>query len=281
MRLRPPVSDFSIRTKVILMVAGTLVLAVLFTAYLVRQLVSQNILNQKLTTVEILTTSILHDITYYSDRDSEEAGQQIIAKYMTYYRIITHMAIYNRRFVCIATSDVHRTHQKTRDPEILGAVVEARPSLHVSRADRQGLGIRSIARAVTVYVSLQDVQQTLAALDRRIALIMAAQLALVSTALFVLLRGSILLRLRRLMTVTQQITQGNYGLEVGDRQGDEIGQLGRAFDRMTADLQRSKLEIEGYNKRLEQRLREATAELQKAYEELKNAQSQLVLNEKM
>src|SRR5439155_23009907 len=43
----------------------------------------------------------------------------------------------------------------------------------------------------------------------------------------------------------------------------------------------SKLEIEGYNKRLEQRLREATAELQKAYEELKNAQSQLVLNEKM
>ena len=290
MRLRPPVSDLSIRTKVILMVAGTLMLAVLFTAYLVRQLVSQNILNQKLTTVEILTTSILHDITYYSDRDSEEAGQQIIAKYMTYYRIITHMAIYNRRFVCIATSDVHRTHQKTRDPEILGAVVEARPSLHVSRADRQGLGIRSIAPimrgsravgAVTVYVSLQDVQQTLAAIDRRIALIMAAQLALVSTALFVLLRGSILLRLRRLMTVTQQITEGNYGLEVGDRRGDEIGQLGRAFDRMTADLQRSKLEIESYNKRLEQRLREATAELQKAYEDLQNAQSQLVLNEKM
>ena len=43
MRLRPPVSDLSIRIKVILMVAGTLVLAVLFTAYLVRQLVSQNI----------------------------------------------------------------------------------------------------------------------------------------------------------------------------------------------------------------------------------------------
>jgi C4-dicarboxylate-specific signal transduction histidine kinase len=50
---------------------------------------------------------------------------------------------------------------------------------------------------------------------------------------------------------------------------------------MTSDLQRSKREIEDYNKNLEQRVHEATGRLQQAYQELQSAQTQLVANEKM
>jgi signal transduction histidine kinase len=112
-------------------------------------------------------------------------------------------------------------------------------------------------------------------------MIMGLKLALVSVALYFLLRGSILLRLRRLMEVTKQLTAGNYAIQIEDAQDDEIGQLTLAFNRMTSDLRVSQQQIASYNRQLEERVQDATAQLQQAYEDLKSAQSHLVLNEKM
>lgn len=287
---KPNRSGLSIRTRIILMVIGTLMLAQLISAYLIHRLISTNILAQKITTVEVVNTSVLHDLTYSGNRDLQDSGQQIIAKYMTYYRIINDMAIYSADGLSVAAADSRALHQRTTDPEILAAISHAKPSLHVSRPDLKNFGIRSVAPilqgsriigAVVLDVSIQDLELTLATIDRRIAGMMGVMLILVSMALYVLLRGTILLRLRRLMEVTQELTAGNYDIQIEDSQGDEVGRLTRAFNQMAADLRRSKQQIESYNRDLEQRVREATAQLQQAYEELKSTQSQLVLNEKM
>lgn len=287
---RPAGTKISIRTRIILSVAGTLVLAQLISLLLIRGIVNENIVNQKIVTADILTTSILHDLKYAENAGSGESHQQIIEKYMTYYRIIHHMAIYDAAMKRVASSDPNPENETTNDREILEAVQRAKPSLYVYRQDRRNLGIRSVSPilkgsqivgAIAVDLSVQDVQETLAAIDRRIEIIMGLKIVLVSLVLFLLLRGTILQRLQRLTRVTQEIAAGNYDIGVGDRQRDEIGALSQAFDRMTADLRTSKREIENHNQHLEERVRSATAELQKAYEELQSAQGHLVLSEKM
>jgi len=112
-------------------------------------------------------------------------------------------------------------------------------------------------------------------------LVVIAIIALLAAILFVLLRGAILNRLERLTSGTRALATGRYDIRVNDKQNDEIGVLASAFNTMAADLERSKMEIEGHNRVLQLRVREATAESIKAYDDLKSTQSQLVLNEKM
>src|SRR5437867_5388161 len=284
------VSNLSIRTRIILIVSGTLVVGLLVLALLMRDLIGRAILTQKITTAEILTTSVLNDLTYTASEDRQLSAQQILAKYMTYYRIIRAMTIYDADLIGTASSDSARVGRQTGDPDVVQAITRAKPSLHVSRPDARNLDIRSVAPilqgsrirgAVALDMSIRDLQQILGDNDRHVAMLTSIVLVLVAAALFVLLRMTILRRLHRLIQVTREITVGNYAIAVADTQGDEIGRLGRAFDQMTTDLQKSKREIEHYNRHLEDRVHEATAQLQKAYEDLKNAQSQLILNEKM
>jgi len=280
----------SIRIKIIVMVSGTCIVSTLATAVFVRRLVTENILKQKRALVEVLTDSILHDIKFQLDSGVERAGPEVVAKYMTYYRSITRLSVFDTTGVRVATSDPSLLHQQFTDPNVGQALTEARPSLVVSSPDLSDYRIRSVSPviqgskiigAVALDVSSRDIQETLSAIDRRIALTTAIILASVSLILYVVLKRAVLDRLRKFIEVTQQITKGRSDIRVEDQSGDELGQLAEAFNLMTADLHQSRQEIENQNCLLEQRVSEATAELQKAYEDLQSAQSQMVLNEKM
>ena len=283
-------SVISIRTKLIFMVAGTLVLSIAVIAFLIRGLVYQNIVNQKMTTVDILSASIVSDIKYSYDVERRENVAHTIAKFMTYYRVIRNISFYDTQFRDRADSAPEHLGRITREPDILAAISTAKPSRRITRNDPNNLHIRSIEPilqgsriigAIAIDISIQDIETTLSAIDRRIALILLITVLLSSAAMFILLRSSILLRLNRLIKVTHEIAAGNYEIQVLDGRKDEIGNLARAFDQMTSDLRKSKQDIENYNKTLEERVREATSQLQNTYEDLKNAQSQMVLNEKM
>lgn len=280
----------SIRVKMILIVAGTLILAMLVTAFFIRRLVFENILRNKMTTVDILTASLVHDIKTSFDLRDHEDPSALIAKYTTYYRIIQQITYYDTDLVSAAASDPERVGQRTTDPDVVAAISRAKPTLKVTRRDWANLGIRStapilkgsrIVGAIDLEVSMKDIQLTLSAIDRRILLILVVAVALSSIILFVLLRRTVLTRLTSLMSVTQHIAGGNYDIRVEDDREDELGELAQALNRMTSDLQKSAQKIDKYNKQLEEMVRDATHQLQKAYEDLKNAQSQLVLNEKM
>lgn len=283
-------NNISIRTKLIAMVAGALILGVVVIAVFVRGIVYESIVRNKRTTVEILTASMVHDIKYNAEGRSMENIQEIIAKYMTYYRIIESISFYDSDGVARADSRADLVGLQTDQADVQAALSLAKPRLDVTRPDRSRLAIRSVAPllrgsrimgAVAIDVSIVDLEKLLGAIDRRIAVILAIVVSGTSLLLFFALRSVILLRLNRLVGVTHELTRGNYSVRVADGMNDEIGELATAFDRMTEDLRRSKQEIDDHNQTLENRVHEATAQLQQTYEDLKNAQSQLVLNEKM
>ena len=70
----------------------------------------------------------------------------------------------------------------------------------------------------------------------------------------------------------------DYKIDIGTR--DEIGQLSRAFDKMTDDLKKTTTSIANLNKEIAGR-KQVEKELQEAYTGLKSAQSQLVQAAKM
>ncbi len=279
-----------IRTKIVIMVAVALLLALGVSAFLIRGLVYQNIVSQKMTTVDILTASLVHDIKYNFQTDGQEGVHEIIGKYATYYQIIKDIDFFNPELISMGSFHPEHEGRKTGDPDVAAAVSFAKPALKLIPSEGNDLAIRSVAPilqgsrivgAVKIEVSIRDIQATLSAIDRRIGAILLGTVLAASLVLFILLRSTILLRLNRLMEGTYRIARGNYDVRLADNRKDEIGELGRAFDRMTSDLKKSRREIEEYQKHLEARIQDATAELQKAYDDLKNVQSQVVLNEKM
>ena len=60
---------------------------------------------------------------------------------------------------------------------------------------------------------------------------------------------------------TEEITKGNLDFKVGTKAEDEIGQLSRDFDSMTAELKKSQAELEEYSRGLEEKVEERTNEL--------------------
>lgn len=278
---------FSLRTKLVFMITVALILAILISAFMIRDFFYENLLDQKMTTTDILTASLVHDIKFDYEVRENISTREIIRKYITYYRIIKNISFYDTNFTNIADSNPQHVGQTTQNPNIIAAISSAKPGIEVIRFDKENLGIRSIAPilkgskifgAVVMDVSIEDIETSLSAINRHIATILIITVFIAALIIFVMLRSSILIRLDQLIRVTREISAGNYTIRLDDTHKDEIGQLSQAFDRMAADLRKSKQELEDYHaKNLEQKVQE----LRKAYKELKNAQSQLVLNEKM
>lgn len=286
--------SFSLRAKIITMVIATLLMAMVSAMYLIRSLVYQNIIDQKMTTVDILTASLVHDIKYEYIADSHtqhfECIKDLISKYITYYRIIESISFFDQEFINRADSDPEKLGEVTIDEDIIKAIAMAKPSLKVTGTDRANLRIRSISPilrgskiigVVVTKVSIQDIESTMSAIDRRITTILILTILMAGLVLFLLMQGTIIKRLNKLMQLTRHIATGNYEIQVKDERNDELGELGKAFDQMTEELLKSKREIDNYHQHLEAKVKEATAQLNIAYEDLKNTQGQLVLNEKM
>ncbi|KJR42343.1 Signal transduction histidine kinase [Candidatus Magnetoovum chiemensis] len=87
--------------------------------------------------------------------------------------------------------------------------------------------------------------------------------------------------LKELVLGVQDIGKGNYGKTVTVKTKDEIGLLAQSFSEMSLNLKASYEELAQYNRMLEQRVAERTAELKNAYDELKESQNKLIQSEKM
>jgi two-component system NtrC family sensor kinase len=278
----------SIRAKVIIIVAGTLVVANTVATLLVRQIVYKYAVSQKLATVEILAASFIHDVRYDIDFHKEGTTQDVIAKYMTYYRNIRGISFYDSSIRDVADSDPARIGTATGAPDVVAAIQAARPSMQVM--DKGGMSIRSVSPilrgsrvtgAAVIEISFDDITQTIAKVDQSIIGLQVLKTLAVCIALYILIRQVILARLTRLTHATQRIAKGDYDIAIPDTSRDEIAELSTSLNRMSSDLKRSREELDDYNRHLENMVKEKTAALQQTYEDLKNAQSHLVLSEKM
>ncbi len=286
MRIPP----LSIRAKVLLIVAGTLIVANAISTVAVRQIVYKYVVSQKLSTVELLASSFVHDVKYEVDPSKEGTTQDVIAKYMTYYRNIRGISFYDPAMTDVADSDPSRLGPATPGPDVVAALRAAKPSMRVMQENGRALGIRSVSPilhgskitgAAVIEISFDDITATIAKVDQSIIALQVMKTVIVCLALYVLIRHVILSRLTRLIQATHRIAKGDYDVDLPVRPADEIAELATALNRMSADLKRSREELDEYNRHLENIVKEKTAALQKTYEDLKNAQSHLVLNEKM
>jgi signal transduction histidine kinase len=108
---------------------------------------------------------------------------------------------------------------------------------------------------------------TVAALRRKI-LIWGPALALLSLLFALGAASSITAPLSKLVGTAKQIAAGELETPVPDLGSDEVGDLGRALERMRAALQQSLDDVARGRDQLEQRIQERTAEIEKLYEEL-------------
>lgn len=130
-------------------------------------------------------------------------------------------------------------------------------------------------------LGLLDVRLSLAKMDNAIAastqgmLLWAAGIILLAA----LASGAFIrILIHRPMTLlfqgTGEIARGNLAFRIGSRSRDEIGLLARSFDAMAGDLQKAREEITSWSSTLEARVREKTADLERA-------QARMVQVEKM
>lgn len=67
--------------------------------------------------------------------------------------------------------------------------------------------------------------------------------------------------LKQLVSATEQVAAGDYSREVSAQSRDEIGAVAASFNRMLAELSRSRAEVESYRRELERKFDERSKEL--------------------
>ena len=110
-------------------------------------------------------------------------------------------------------------------------------------------------------MSTEEAFAPVSKLTRTLLLVLAVILA-VGIVTSIGVSGTIARPIVALHHGTEEIEKGNLDYKVGTPAKDEIGQLSRAFDKMTGELKRSQGE-------LERKVKERTADLQQSNEELK------------
>ena len=81
--------------------------------------------------------------------------------------------------------------------------------------------------------------------------------------------------IHKLIEGTRRIAEGDLDYRIGSYHSNEIGELGKSFDRMTAELKNSQEEIEKWNLKLKNEVKKATEKLRKANVELNGANRKL------
>lgn len=133
---------------------------------------------------------------------------------------------------------------------------------------------QTVLGVLDVQMSAASMEETLA--QTRRTMIWATALLILSVAgvsgLFV--NRFVRKPVAKLHAGTRRVASGDLDVELEVTRADELGELARAFNHMTADLKRARNELTGWSEKLEQKVVEKT-------EELGRVQRQIVQMEKM
>ena len=139
---------------------------------------------------------------------------------------------------------------------------------HVHPAAQQVLGI------LDVQLSMAGVDGALADSERKLMGGLAAVVVAMLLLAGLLLWRLVLRPVARLTQAMAQVAGGELEMQLPVSSRDEIGQMTASWNTMTGELRRARAEIEGWNRSLEERVAEKTAQLARA-------QQQMLLVEKM
>jgi two-component system NtrC family sensor kinase len=133
---------------------------------------------------------------------------------------------------------------------------------HVHPASQRVLGV------LDVRLSMAQADAMVRASERQLTWGLVATGSAVLGLSFVLLWAFVLRPIRRLRTAMERAGEGDLTARVPVRSRDEMGELGRSWNDMTADLHQARDELEGLNRTLEQRVEEKTRELEQTHRQM-------------
>jgi two-component system NtrC family sensor kinase len=139
---------------------------------------------------------------------------------------------------------------------------------HVHPASQRVLGI------LDVRLSMAQADAVLHASERQMQYGLFATGLAVLLLSFVLLWAFVLRPVKRLRRAMERAGEGDLGVAVPVRTKDEMGELARSWNELTADLRHAREDLQGLNRTLEQRVEQKTRELEHTHH-------QMVLVEKM
>jgi two-component system NtrC family sensor kinase len=146
-----------------------------------------------------------------------------------------------------------KTIRVERSKEELGLALVEKKDL-VTREEKIG--------TAHIGMCLRHMRQQIAEMKRIVVLLTAVVVAV--GILFTVFLVNIFIRpVKRLVQATERVASGDLSHMVGVSAKDEIGTLASSFNRMITSLKESREEIEEYNKTLETKVKERTAELEK------------------
>jgi two-component system NtrC family sensor kinase len=134
---------------------------------------------------------------------------------------------------------------------------------HAHPPTQQVLGV------LDVQMSMASVDEALSASERQMIFGLVATVAAVLVAGAVLGWRMVLAPVQRLTDAMTRVTGGEPGTPIPVTSSDEIGQMSASWNAMTAELARARAEIEAWNHTLEERVRQKTAELERAHERMR------------
>ncbi len=146
-----------------------------------------------------------------------------------------------------------KTTRVERSREEVGLLPAGKSDL-VTR--KETIGVAQIS------MSLQNMRREIADMKRMVVLLTLLVVA-AGVLLTIFLVNIFVKPVRRLVYATERVASGNLYQMVKVTSEDEIGTLARSFNRMVTSLQQSREKIEEYNRTLENKVKERTAELEK------------------
>jgi two-component system, NtrC family, sensor kinase len=129
--------------------------------------------------------------------------------------------------------------------------------------------------AVEVVERLDDAPSIAVRYERMAVWIVLAALALITLATYLLFRRLIYRPIGRLLLLMSRAESGDLSVKAPERAPDELGLLSRAFNRMIERIRLMTEEREGQRRILQERVHDATAELERRNEQLEEANLEL------
>jgi two-component system NtrC family sensor kinase len=168
-----------------------------------------------------------------------------------------------------ASAELSRIFNAPDGHRVLGLITPIRNEEQCSTADCHAHpASRTILGVLDVKMSLAQADQRLS--DAKMTLLYASVGAVLLVGL--ISGGFIWLVVRRpvrnLMLGMQKVSSGDLNQHLPSTSQDELGQLARTFNSMTQDLARARSEVTAWSATLEQKVREKTADLERAHRQM-------------
>jgi two-component system NtrC family sensor kinase len=146
-----------------------------------------------------------------------------------------------------------KTTRVERSKEEVGLLLEGE-SASITRKKQIGLA--------EIGMSLQNMRREIADM-KRIVVLLTALVVAAGVGLTIFLVNIFIRPVKRLVQATERVAGGDLSHVVKVTTKDEIGTLASSFNRMTTSLKESREKIEEYNRTLEGKVKERTAELER------------------